>query len=101
MSELYKQLISENNLPLVKKMSMCFKLSLLILSCLCACDHAHAHAYVCMRVCARIRLHTSVCNCSFETGIYFDNLKTSKATPVFREKGSNLECSNYRPISIN
>ena len=27
-------------------------------------------------------------------------MKLSKAIPVFKEKGSNLECSNYRPISL-
>ena len=27
-------------------------------------------------------------------------MKLSKAIPVFKEKGSNIECSNYRPISL-
>ena len=43
---------------------------------------------------------SEITNLSFETGIYFDNLKISKTISVFKEKGSNLECSNYRPISL-
>ena len=43
---------------------------------------------------------SEIVNLSFENGIYFDRLKISKTIPTFKEKGSNLECSNYRPISL-
>ena len=39
-------------------------------------------------------------NSSFESGIYFDNLKISKNIPIFKEKGDILEKSNYGPISL-
>ena len=38
-------------------------------------------------------------NLSFTTGIYPDKLKLSETIPVFK-KGSKLEVSNYRPISL-
>ena len=37
---------------------------------------------------------------SFNKGIYIENLKIAKTIPTFKENGSNLECSNYRPISL-
>ena len=43
---------------------------------------------------------SEIVNLSFENGIYFDRLNISKTIPTFKEKGSNLECSNYRPISL-
>ena len=43
---------------------------------------------------------SDIINLSFEKGVYFDNLKISKTIPVFKEKGSNSECNNYRPISL-
>ena len=39
-------------------------------------------------------------NHSFENGIYFQSLKSSKAIPFYKEKGSTQDCSNYRPISL-
>ena len=41
-----------------------------------------------------------IINCMFETGTYCDILKFSKVIPIFKEKGSKLECKNYRPISL-
>ena len=41
-----------------------------------------------------------IINLSFETGIYIDVLKISKVAPIFKEKGSELEHCNYRPISL-
>ena len=38
-------------------------------------------------------------NLSFSSGIFPDKLKIAKILPVFK-KGSKLECSNYRPISL-
>ena len=36
----------------------------------------------------------------FNKGIYHENLKIAKTIPTFKENGSNLECSNHRPISL-
>ena len=39
-------------------------------------------------------------NLSFETGSFPTLLKLTKVIPVFKNKGSPLEISNYRPISL-
>ena len=39
-------------------------------------------------------------NRSFSTGVFPSTLKVSKVIPVFKNKGSPLEVSNYRPISL-
>ena len=39
-------------------------------------------------------------NLSFEQGKYIDPLKLSNTIPIFKKKGSELEVSNYRPISL-
>ena len=41
----------------------------------------------------------SIINLSFATGIHPDQLKIAQVTPIFK-KGSKLETSNYRPISL-
>jgi len=43
---------------------------------------------------------TDIINLSFKTGIYISNLKISKVIPVYKGKGNNLHCCNYRPISL-
>jgi hypothetical protein len=42
----------------------------------------------------------NITNLSFKTGIYIDDLKISKVIPIFKDKGSELEHPNYRPISL-
>ena len=41
-----------------------------------------------------------IINLSFENGIYIENLKIAKVIPIYKEKGSELLSSNYRPISL-
>ena len=41
----------------------------------------------------------NIYNLSVIIGIFPDSLKITKVTPVYR-RGSELECSNYRPISL-
>ena len=43
---------------------------------------------------------SDIINLSFIKGVYFDNLKITKTIPTFKEKGSNLNSNNYRPISL-
>ena len=43
---------------------------------------------------------SKIINLSFETGIYPENLKIAKVIPIFKNKGSSLDCNNYRPISL-
>ena len=42
----------------------------------------------------------NIINLSFEKGSFIENLKMSKVVPIFKEKGSHLDCNNYRPISL-
>ena len=43
---------------------------------------------------------TKLINVSFANALYFENLKVSKAIPVFKNKGMLLDCSNCRPFSL-
>ena len=43
---------------------------------------------------------SDIINLSFVKGVYFENLKISKTIPTFKENRSNLNCNNYRPISL-
>ena len=47
-------------------------------------------------MCASLSL---IINLSFCTGIFPNNLKTAKVIPIHK-KGSKLELTNYRPISL-
>jgi hypothetical protein len=46
-------------------------------------------------------LLTKIINLSFETGIFPDSLKIVKVIPIFKNKGSNQDQNNYRPISLS
>ena len=43
---------------------------------------------------------SEILNLSFSTSIYPDKLKIAKVMSVFKDKGSPLQCMNYRPISL-
>ena len=43
---------------------------------------------------------STLINRSFSAGVFPSALKVSKVIPVFKNKGSPLEVSNYRPISL-
>ena len=41
-----------------------------------------------------------VINLSSSEGVYLDRLEISKTVPFFKNKGNNMECESYRPISL-
>ena len=43
---------------------------------------------------------SAIFNLSFSTSIYPDKLKIAKVMPVFKDKGSPLQCMNYRSNSL-
>ena len=43
---------------------------------------------------------TKIINLSFETGVFPSALKLVKVIPIFKNKGSNQDFNNYRPISL-
>ena len=51
------------------------------------------YAYICHPI-------ADLINMSFKQGIYIDALKVSKTIPIFKDKGSELDVQNYRPISL-
>ena len=46
------------------------------------------------------RTNPNIINLSFSTGIYPNNLKIAKVVPIFKNKGSILQCNNFQPISL-
>lgn len=46
------------------------------------------------------RILAKIFNLSITTGKFISQLKTAKVIPVYKNKGSNLEISNYRPIAL-
>ena len=42
----------------------------------------------------------NIINLSYENGTYIEDMKISKVIPTFKDKGSDLECTNFRPISL-
>ena len=43
---------------------------------------------------------SQIANISFETGIFIDKLKLAKVIPIYKNKESELNCENYRPIAL-
>ena len=42
---------------------------------------------------------TNLINCSFENGLFPDELKIARVRPIFKN-GDNIDVTNYRPISV-
>ena len=45
-------------------------------------------------------IFTHLINCSVSAGIFPEGCKVSRVIPVYKQKGENYLCSNYRPISL-
>ena len=46
------------------------------------------------------KILTKIINLTFQTGIFPSSLKLVKVIPIFKNKGSNTNFNNYRPISL-
>ena len=65
-----------------------------------ACGYDDINMLVVKRVISGIaKPLTFICNKSFDSGIFPNDLKIAKVIPLFKT-GNRKECSNYRPVSI-
>ena len=66
-------------------------------------DHYHHHGITSAQLKLTTRAVSPVLslmiNTSFMTGLFPSVFKESWVTPIYKKKGSNLDATNYRPIS--
>ena len=55
-----------------------------------------------LKICAKVITtpFTHIINLSINSGTVPDNMKIAKVIPIYKNKGSQTQCGNYRPISI-